>query len=156
MKHSILAIIFASFLCACDSTDDNGKDMTAPSITDNGIDACPYDCQTFRRGDEIAVCFALIDNEELGSYNIEIHHNFDHHTHSTSAVECELEDDKTAVNGWIFNDDYAIPAGLKYHVAQQFIQIPDDIDTGDYHFMIRVTDVAGWQQLRAVAIRITE
>jgi len=29
-----------------------------------------------------------------------------------------------------------------------------DIDPGEYHFMIRVTDASGWQQLRSVAIHI--
>ena len=34
--------------------------------------------------------------------------------------------------------------------------IPADAALGDYHFMIRLTDRAGWQQLHAVAIKITE
>ena len=34
------------------------------------------------------------------------------------------------------------------------IDIPTDIDPGDYHFMLRLTDRAGWQQLHSVAIKI--
>lgn len=30
----------------------------------------------------------------------------------------------------------------------------DDTDPGDYHFMIRLTDRAGWQQLKAMAIKV--
>lgn len=43
---------------------------------------------------------------------------------------------------------------MKAYDASQDIQIPKDIDPGDYHFMIRLTDQKGNQQLRAMAIKI--
>ena len=45
---------------------------------------------------------------------------------------------------------------LEYYTARHDIAIPADIDPGDYHFMVRLTDRAGWQQLHAMAIKITE
>lgn len=141
------------FLFSCSESEDE-KDMTYPTISDQIEAACPADCQTFQRGDEIEVCFLLGDDIELGSYNIEIHNNFDHHTHSTSANECEMDEEKDPVNPWIFNQDYAIPAGSTSYEAHQFLQIPEDVDPGDYHFMLRLTDRAGWQQLKAVSIKI--
>jgi hypothetical protein len=36
------------------------------------------------------------------------------------------------------------------------IPIPDDIDTGDYHFVVRVTDAAGWQSYKAFSVKILE
>ena len=39
-------------------------------------------------------------------------------------------------------------------VSRYLAEIPTDIDPGDYHFVIRVTDQTGNQQLRAMAIKI--
>jgi hypothetical protein len=67
-----------------------------------------------------------------------------------------MDEKKEAVNPWVFNQDYSIPKGLTNYAPTINIEIPDDIDVGDYHFMIRLTDCAGWQQLRAVSIKIME
>ncbi|MDR2424760.1 MAG: DUF4625 domain-containing protein, partial [Prevotellaceae bacterium] len=40
--------------------------------------------------------------------------------------------------------------------ANNEIAVPADIDAGDYHFMVRLTDKSGWQQLAAVSVKITE
>ena len=139
-----------------DHGDHSGPDTSLPVITDQGVVANPVDCQVYQRGDTIAFCYAFADNDQLGNYNIEIHHNFDHHTHSTSAAECPQEQDKTPVRPWVYNRSFAIPAGSSSYVARVKIVIPATIDTGDYHFMIRLTDQAGWQQLRSMAIKIKE
>jgi hypothetical protein len=34
------------------------------------------------------------------------------------------------------------------------IAIPADIDEGDYHFMVRLTDKSGWQQIAAKSVKI--
>ena len=142
-------------LCACSSDDDEQqKDMLQPVISDTGIVADPIDCQVYHRGDVIPFHYLFTDDTELGAYNIEIHNNFDHHTHSTSSVECPVDVKKDPVKPWIFSQDYTIPAGQRSYDARHDIQIPADIDTGDYHFMVRLTDHAGWQQLHAVAIKI--
>ncbi len=145
-------------LCACgsDDGDDVAKDTTYPEISEQGITANPIDCQQYKRGETITVSYVFTDNQELGAYNIEIHNNFDHHTHSTSPDDCEMDADKEALNPWIFNQDYTIPAGSKTYTTNVPITIPNDVDTGDYHFMIRLTDKTGWQQLKAVAIKIVE
>ena len=125
-----------SLLCAlsaCSSSDDDEKDMQQPVITDQGITANPIDCQVYQRGETMPFHYVFTDDTELGNFNIEIHNNFDHHTHSTSSTECALADN-----------------------ARIDIPIPADIDPGDYHFMVRLTDKAGWQQLKAVAIKIAD
>ena len=89
MKKIILSLMLLCALCACSSSDDTeSKDMTYPEISDQGIVAVPIDCQVFKRGEVIPFNYLFTDDTELGAYNIEIHHNFDHHTHSTSSVEC--------------------------------------------------------------------
>lgn len=138
---------------ACNKSDDT-KDMTYPVISNEGIKAVPSDCQEFLRGGTIHFCYVFSDDTELGSYNIEIHNNFDHHTHGTSSVECDIDDKKDPISPWIYNQDFSIPTGTSSYTAQIEIPVPSDVDAGDYHFMIRLTDKAGWQQLKAMAIKI--
>ena len=152
MKSKV--ILLAILLAACAACTETERDMEKPVITAEGITASPAECDSYRRGDTIHFCYRLTDNVELGRYNIEVHSNHDHHTHSTSAVDCELEPASEAVNPWVFNADYDIPAATTDYVATAEIVVPTDIDPGDYHFMVRVTDGAGWQQLRSMAIKL--
>ena len=157
MKKIFMFLTLLCALCACSSSDDEEtKDMTYPVINTTDIVAVPTDCQVFKRGDVIPFNYLFTDNMELGAYNIEIHNNFDHHTHGTSAVECPMEAKKDPVKPWVYNRDFTIPAGQRTYTARHDIAIPADIDPGDYHFMVRLTDHAGWQQLHALAIKITE
>ena len=120
----------------------------------NGVQN-PTECMQYHLGEVIPFRYVFIDDEELGSFNIEIHNNFDHYTHSGSSVECEMDAKKEASErAWVFNQSYSIPAGLKRYSARIDIPIHDDAEVGDYHFTIRLTDRAGWQQLKAIAIKI--
>ena len=158
--YTVLVIVccgIAACFTACGGDDDD-KDMNKPVISEQGITANPIDCQEYHRGETIPFCYTFTDDVELGNFNIEVHSNHDHHTHSTSAVECEEEHEheQESVKPWVYNQDYSIPAGQRTYTARVDIAIPTDIDEGDYHFMIRVTDRAGWQELKSVAIRIEE
>lgn len=150
---SVIAIGFTS--CGSDDDDNDLRDMTQPVISEQGITANPVECQQYHPGDVIPFHYVFTDDVELGNYNIEIHNNFDHHSHSGSAVECELEPKKEAgAKALVFNQDYTIPAGQRSYDARIDIPIPADAETGDYHFMVRLTDRAGWQQLKAVSIKV--
>ena len=165
MKKNISFLLYAFFLvasigfalgltsCSSDDDDPTANDQEKPKIEDGELPN-PIDCQNYKRGETIAFRYTFTDNVELGNFNIEIHNNFDHHTHSTSAGDCPLDNKKTPVTPWVYNQDQNIPAGLKSYEAKVDIAIPTDIDPGDYHFMIRLTDKAGWQQLKAVSIKI--
>ena len=157
MKKYLYSMMMLCALTACGHSDnDEQRDMQQPVISDKGIVASPIDCQQYHRGDVIPFHYVLTDDQELGAYNIEIHNNFDHHTHSTTAVDCHTDEHSTPQHPWVYNQDYQIPAGLTTYDARHDIQIPADIDPGHYHFMIRLTDRAGWQQLHSVAIIIVE
>lgn len=109
----------------------------------------------YNRGDVIPFRYRFADNEELGNYNIEIHNNFDHHTHGTQEKSCGPDKtERNAKNAFYYNQDFSIPRGSKAYDASQEIQIPATVEPGDYHFVIRVTDQTGNQQLRAMAIKI--
>lgn len=164
---AIVSIVTIGFT-ACGSDDDD-KDMTPPVISSEGLEANPINCQEYHRGDVIPFQYLFTDNKELGNFNIEIHNNADHHSHSTEAddhdhdgSECEEEhdhdhdddaDDSDAAY-WVYNESFPISAGQRSHMARLDIPVPANIKPGDYHFMIRLTDRAGWQQLKAVAIKI--
>lgn len=153
MKSSLKATIISLSLCALYAC--SGTDMTYPVITSIGVPN-PIDCQVYKRGESIKFSYVFTDDTELGSFNIEIHNNFDHHTHGTSSAECEMEAKKNPVNPWVYNQDFVIPQGTTTYDADFEINIPADADAGDYHFMIRLTDRAGWQQIKAMGIKISE
>ncbi len=149
-----LYALMCLLLAAC-GKDEDDKDLDKPAI-ETGSEALPQNCQVYMKGEDIPFRQTFTDNMGLGSYNIEIHHNFDHHTHSTDAGDCALDEKKDPVKPWVYNQDFPIPESALTYNAQVDIPIPEDIDPGDYHFMIRVTDKAGWQQLKAVSIKISD
>lgn len=151
MNKKLLSILLLCALGACSSPF---KDLVPPEILPAGDAASPQNCQVFTCGGVLPFSYAFSDDVELGSFNLEVHNNFDHHTHSTEAGECEQDPVKQPVNPWIFNKDYKIPSGSTVYEASFQIPIPEDVDPGEYHFMIRVTDASGWQSLKSVSIRI--
>jgi hypothetical protein len=147
----ILIILFAFSSCT-----DTEKDESLPIIDMNGAVAFPQNCVTVYRGESFSFNALFTDNVELGSFSIEMHNNFDHHAHSTSATECELGAVKTPVKPLLFINEYSIPAGKTSYEATIQINIPADVDTGDYHFMVRLTDASGWQTFKGISMKVAE
>lgn len=152
-KIHLILLITSILLFACDDTQ---KDDVLPVIDMSGDTAFPQNCVTVYRGESFTFNALFTDNVELGSYSIEMHNNFDHHTHSTSSTECELEAVKASVNPLLFIDEYDIPQGKTNYSASIEIEIPDDVDTGDYHFMVRLTDKSGWQTFVGTSMKIAD
>jgi hypothetical protein len=99
------------------------------------------------------------DNVELGSFSIDIHHNFDHHSHSTEVTECQLDPKINPDNPFVFIQDYTIPAGSKSYETNLSISLPSGnvgvlFDEGDYHFFISLTDKEGWSAQKGLSIKI--
>lgn len=149
-------------LCGAMSCNKDEEDTEKPTF--DNTDATPVEGGKYLPGGKIIVHQTFSDNEELGSFNIEIHNNFDHHSHSTeTAKSISKHEDHDhdhehgdVENAWVFNQDYEIPAGKKVYTADLTIDIPETIAEGDYHFMIRVTDKAGWQEIKAVSLEIED
>jgi hypothetical protein len=162
-----MALILGFMACG---DDNEPKDMTPPTITGTGITCNPINCQVYHPGEVIPFRYVFEDNEELGNFNLEVHNNFDHHTHSTEGhdhehegSECEEQEheheegeEHGEEHAWVYNRSFSIPTGLKSYNASIDIPIPEDAAHGDYHFMIRLTDKAGWQQIKSIAIIIEE
>lgn len=154
----IRKIIFylAIFLLLPSCGQEEDHDMEKPVIDMNGTSAFPLTCDIVYRGESFTFKALFTDNRELGNYNIEIHNNFDHHSHSTDDVDCEPDEKKKPVKPFVYNKSFPIPDGETSYEAENSIYVPEDVDTGDYHFMIRLTDKSGWQQLKAVGIKIRD
>ncbi|MGO3807509.1 MAG: DUF4625 domain-containing protein [Sphingobacterium sp.] len=156
MKTQLIGLLLFSVivLAGCKKENQQEIDTEYPVIDIGAVNAFPKQCDTVHRGDKFTFIAELKDNAELGSVSIDIHHNFDHHTHSTEVENCGLNPIKTPLKPFTLIRSYDIAAGLKTYSLQQEITIPADIDTGDYHFMIRLTDKEGWQTIKGLSIKI--
>ncbi|MBW1657305.1 DUF4625 domain-containing protein [Flavobacterium quisquiliarum] len=149
----LFGVLALAFISSC-SSDNTEIDTEYPVIDITGSNAFPIQCSTIERGQTITFKATFNDNVSLGSYSLDIHHNFDHHTHSTEVTNCEMEAVKKPVKPMLFINNYTIPNGVKSYEATTQITIPADVDPGDYHFMIRLTDKEGWQTLKGLSIKI--
>ena len=156
MKKQILSMVVATlfFLAGCKEDEEEPIDTEYPVMDINFTDAFPKQCSNISRGQKIIFKARFSDNIQLGSYSLDIHHNFDHHTHSTEVNACNMEPVKTPVKPFLLIQNFDIPKGLKEYEATSEIEVPADIDPGDYHFMIRLTDEEGWQAIKGLSIKI--
>jgi len=88
---------------ACNKENDIDKEK--PVIDLSGPDAFPQNCDTIYFGESFNFNVLFSDNVELGSFSIDIHHNFDHHSHSTEVTECQLDSKKDSVNPLVLIQD---------------------------------------------------
>lgn len=148
----ILLSVSGLFIVSC-STDEE-TDTLKPEINMETVDAFPKPCDTIYKGESFTFRAEFTDNVELGSFNLELHQNFDHHTHGSHQEICPVHPEKEPVNPFHFNRNYEIPLGSAAYNAEVSIDIPDDVDAGDYHFMVKVTDIEGWQGWQSVSLKI--
>nr|WP_321357301.1 DUF4625 domain-containing protein [uncultured Draconibacterium sp.] len=145
------------FLGAC--SDSEETDQEKPTIDISFTDAFPTNCDTIYFGEPFELKVLYADNVELGGYSIDIHNNFDHHSHSTEVTECSLNPKKDPVNPFVFIDNYSIPNGLTEYTTSMSISVPADnsiglFDEGDYHFFIILTDEEGWSIQKGLSIKM--
>ncbi|MCH5714821.1 DUF4625 domain-containing protein [Niabella hibiscisoli] len=149
---SLLGLLL--LIAACSKKDQDAIDTTYPEIDVLTAGAFPKQCSEVQRGQSFTARIHASDNKELGSVSIDIHHNFDHHSHSTEVAGCNMDAVKTPVKPMVLIQTINVPGGQTSYVAEQTIHIPADVDAGDYHFLIRVTDKEGWQTIKGLSIKI--
>jgi hypothetical protein len=149
----LLLGFFALALVSCTETE---IDEEKPTITVNYSGGFPQTCENLSRGQSYTIKAKVADNLELASYSIEMHHNFDHHTHDDQEDPCELEPITTAINPLNFTESDQLPEGLTSYEMLVDLVIPDGVDTGDYHLALSVTDVTGWQARTSVDVKIID
>ena len=147
-------VLFMFTTCNEDDIDDEKPEI---DLTISG--AFPQNCDTLYFGETFTLKMLFTDNVELGSYSIDIHNNFNHHSHSTEMTECNLDEIKDAVNAYVYIEDYNIPEGQYAYEVSEEIAIPDndsdgEFDEGDYHFFISLVDKEGWSVQKGLSIKI--
>ena len=115
-------------LASCDDDSDNVK----PVI--NLIE--PEDDAVLQIGDDVHFEMELSDNEMLKSYKVDIHSNFDSHTHALSRA------DDAATTPFSFNRSWEV-TGKNAHIHHHDIVVPEDATPGPYHLVVYCTDAAG-------------
>ncbi|MDQ3191504.1 MAG: DUF4625 domain-containing protein [Bacteroidota bacterium] len=116
----ILALNFF-IISSCKKTDDIKPEIIVES---------PINKQTFRAGEEIIFKAIFKDNDELAQYKIDIHNNFDGHSHVVLASEAWEE---------VIIEELS---GVEQKVERKLI-IPADATIGDYDFIVKCIDVSG-------------
>ncbi|MCB0805527.1 MAG: DUF4625 domain-containing protein [Bacteroidales bacterium] len=142
---------------ACKKEDET--DTEKPKIDLNAVGVFPVNCDTIYFGETFNFQVVFTDNEELGSFSIDIHNNFDHHSHSTEVTVCDPDPDKDPVNPYTLIDDYDIPSGINNYITDLPIEIPASngvgpYDEGDYHFFISLTDKEGWSTQKGLSVKM--
>lgn len=143
-------------LFACSNGNDSNIDEEKPSISVNYTEGFPKACEILQKGKTYTFKAQVTDNQALASYSLNIHHNFDHHTHDDQGAQCDLEAIKTAVNPMMFMENHAIEDGATSYEINLSITIPEHVDPGDYHCAFSVTDETGWQSRTSVDIKIVD
>lgn len=147
--NSILVLFVAAvFLTSCSSDDDAAPDTQKPTISI----VEPHNDEEIAPGGELHFEAVFTDNVELESYKIEIHDDFDDHTHAQLKSSHDL-------NPWSYEEVFQIPEGQTNFEAIQHIDIPsmfngEAISEGIYHLGVYVTDTSGNEEQAFVSIHI--
>lgn len=155
-KYKYLIVLLVLILASCSSDDSTNKDEEKPTISVNYTDGFPQGCEELTKGETYTFKALVTDNKALAAYSLDIHHNFDHHTHDDQGATCDLGVVKESVNPFIYIENFSIEEGLTSYEINISITIPEDIDTGDYHCAYSVTDLTGWQARTSIDIKIIE
>lgn len=161
-KNIFLTTLFVSFLLMISCSKEEEIDKEKPEIDLSIQSGFPQNCDTLYFGEAFQLKVLFKDNALLGStsaFSIDIHHNFDHHTHSTEVTECMMDQIKEPINPLTFIQDYDIPENSKEYETSLIINLPSNnneglLDEGDYHFFISLTDQEGWSAQKGLSIKI--
>ena len=157
LKTLIISLLLLMLFNSCKK--DQNIDKQKPEIDLSIQDAFPLNCDTLYFDETFIFRALFTDNIELGSFSIGIHHNFDHHSHSTEVTNCVPDPKKIPVNPFVFIQDYSIPKGSKEYETNQSVNIisanaKGSFDEGDYHFFISLTDKEGWSAHKGLSIKM--
>lgn len=132
---SILVLAFTFIITSCSKKEDT--DTTLPTITLNE----PEDGDSLRIGADVHFECDFQDDVMLGSYLIEIHNNFDGHSHKSTRAEGEVP--------FFFKKSYDLSGLRNSHEHHHDVVIPENTQEGKYHLVVYCTDAAGNQSLVA-------
>ena len=144
---SALVIFLLALAVQC-KKDNNEGSFPVANITS------PTNCDTIYTGSFLNFEAEFSSDVALHAYAVDIHNNFDHHIHQGSDLNCKLSAIKSAFNPFIYLRLYEIPDTTFDYNVKILIDIPESIDTGDYHVFVRVDNVESYQTVSNVSIKI--
>lgn len=124
-------VTFSVLFSSCSKDDDN--DVTAPTI--NLI--APAEGAVLKIGADVHFDMDLLDNEELSSYKVEIHNNFDGHEHKSSSMKETGE-----TTPFFFQKSWSVTGQKNAKIHHHEIVIPANATPGNYHLIVYCTDAA--------------
>ncbi len=129
-----LAGAFITVFTAC-SDDEGSTDLTAPVI--EVLD--PEWGEAFAAGEHIHFDANLSDNDGLASFQVDIHNNFDGHSHGRSTAH-----DPSLVK-FSYLESFDVPSGAKNYNAHLHddIEIVENALAGPYHLIVNAIDING-------------
>lgn len=133
MKTKILHSLFILFVCSFLTVTEaySQDDTKRPVITL----IAPGEGHTLQTGKAIHFDMDLADDTMLESYRVEIHNNFDGHSHTKANEGSSYPS--------IFNKTWDVSGSKSRHIHHHGITIPADAAEGNYHFVIYCKDAAG-------------
>jgi len=114
----------------------------------------PMNCDTIYTGDFLKFEAIFSSTKPLNAYSIEIHNDFDQHIHQGTDLNCKQSAKKNSFNPFIYLQLFDIPPFTLDYQASDMINIPESIDTGDYHLFIRLNNVEGYRTNSNISIKI--
>lgn len=153
-KFIFSGLLSTAFFVSCSNNEQ--VDQEKPRIEQILVDDNEGSCVEVERGKSFTLKALLKDNVALGSYSLDIHHNFDGHSHSTDVIECFHEEEKEAINPFVFIKSYDLSEQGNTVQIEEVILIPEDVDAGNYHFTLKLVDKMGWSHLESFSLRIKE
>ncbi|MBW2961611.1 DUF4625 domain-containing protein [Mesonia aestuariivivens] len=146
--YYLFTLITILGLASCSSDDDssNGLDNLPPVISINE----PTQDEAVAVGGEVHLDVDLEDDVELASYKIDVHNDFDGHTHTSrpSSIQQTLP--------WALSQTEELEAGQTAHHIHKHLEVPANAAEGAYHVGIIALDQAGNQSEAYVKIIVGE
>jgi hypothetical protein len=138
MKNVVLAssLVVLLGVVSCDNSSDP-VDTTAPTIEMGD----PVSGESFEAGKSVHFEAKFSDDIELGAYKIDIHNNFDGHSHGRVASSNE----DPGLLKWSLSESFDFERGLKnsdVHLHDE-LEIPQNTMAGPYHFIVSAVDRSG-------------
>ncbi|MDR1981597.1 MAG: DUF4625 domain-containing protein [Tannerellaceae bacterium] len=138
-------ICLTAIPCTLFVSCDNDEDTTKPVI--NLIE--PEEGDVLQIGSDVHFEMELSDNDLLRSYKVDIHHNFDGHTHTSATKAGEETIPFSYSHAWDISGQKN--ASIHHHE----ILIPENATPGDYHLVVYCTDASGNESYVAINIELS-
>jgi hypothetical protein len=149
----LLLLIFLTVSSVQCKKESNNPEF--PDILMEGQSGSPANCDTIYTGDFLEFKATFSDEKNaLSAYAVEIHNSFDNHIHQSTDLNCPSSAKKDVINPFYYIRLFELPEGSQNFEATLLINIPESIDTGDYHVFVRLANVKGYQSTNNETIKI--